>query len=66
MNAKIGLVDCRVRPRNGDQLVLAHELTGARHKSDQDMESATPDSHRLVIFQQQALSRKEAEGAKQQ
>src|SRR6187402_3547609 len=66
MNPERSLIHDRIRPGASDELFLGDNLAGALDQGDQNIECAAAKANRLLIFQQQALDRKQAKGAKSQ
>jgi hypothetical protein len=61
MDSKIGRLDKYVGPNPTHQFVFADQLTWSLKQHDQDLQSATPEAHRLVAFEQKKLRRAQAE-----
>ena len=49
--------------KGGPQLAFAHQLTGALHQGDQDIQRAIAEAQGSAGFQEESLSRRWAKGA---
>jgi hypothetical protein len=61
MDCKVGRLDKYVGPNPIHQFLLADQLTWSFKQHGQDLQSATPQAHRLVAFEQEKLRRAQAE-----
>ena len=61
MHPEIRLLDENVRPRPGDEFLLADDLAGAFDQSVQNVECPTAEPNGCIALQQHALRRKEPE-----
>ena len=61
MDSEVGGLDKQVRPNPSHQLLLGDQLARSFQQDNEYMQSATPERHRLVAFQQKKLCRKQAE-----
>src|SRR5882672_3276584 len=64
LNLQVRLFDERLWPRASHQLFLADHFAATLDQSDENVEGAIAEPHRIVALQQQPLRRKEPERAK--
>lgn len=60
MNSEVGGLNENVGPNASHQVLLADQLSVAFKQSNQDVQSATSERHRLVAFQQKQLRSEQA------
>ncbi len=64
VDPKVALLDERIRPHAGDQVILADDLPGSTDQGNEDVQGASADRDLLFALEQELLRRQQTEWAK--